>query len=179
MQAVKKADNSLVCVPAFANIAKTVNLKCAYSNPATGTLPVRVGGTALNAAGNAAAACDATGANVSLNFDATGTATPSLQYADVGQMNLTASYTGTAGSLDAGLSMTGSTSFIAAPASFAFSGITAGPIKAGNPFSVTVSALNNAGVVTPNFGKETTAEGVTLTPSLVTPAGGCQFCDKQ
>jgi MSHA biogenesis protein MshQ len=169
VQAVKKADNSLVCVPAFANVAKTVNLKCAYSNPATGTLPVRVGGTALNAAANTAAACDATGANVSLNFDATGTATPSLQYADVGQMNLTASYTGIAGSPDAGLSMTGATSFIAAPASFAFSGVTAGSIKAGNPFSVTVSALNNAGAVTPNFGKETPAAGVTLTSSLVTP----------
>jgi MSHA biogenesis protein MshQ len=169
VQAVKKADNSLVCVPAFANTAKTVNLKCAYSNPATGTLPVRVGGTALNATASTAAACDASGANVSLNFDATGTATPSLQYADVGQMNLTASYTGIAGSPDAGLSMIGATSFIAAPASFAFSGVTAGSIKSGNPFSLTVSALNNAGAVTPNFGKEIPAEGVTLTSSLVTP----------
>ena len=169
VQAVKKSDNSLVCVPAFASIAKTVNLKCTYNNPATGTLPLRVDGVALNAAANAAAACDATGANVSLNFDATGTATPSLQYADVGLMNLSASYTGTVGSPDEGLSMTGAASFITAPASFAFSGVTAGPIKAGNPFSVTVSALNNAGAVTPNYGKEAPAQGVTLTSSLVTP----------
>jgi len=173
VQAVKKADNSLTCVPAFASTSKSVNLKCAYSNPGSGTLPVRIGGTPLplNAAANAASACDGTGANVTLSFDATGTATLALQYADVGKMNVSAAYTGTAGSLDAGLSMIGTGSFIAAPASFAFSGITAGPIKAGNPFSATVSALNSAGAVTPNFGKESIPgpEGVTLTSTLVTP----------
>ncbi len=172
VQAVKKSDNSLVCVPAFASIAKTVNLQCAYSNPVTGTLPVRVGGTALNAAANTTAACDATGANVSLNFDATGTATPSLQYADVGQMNLTASYTGTAGSPDAGLSMIGATSFISAPSSFGFSAVTAGTIKAGDPFSATVTARNAAGNATPNFGKESSPEGVTMGSNLVSPVGG-------
>ena len=93
VQAVKKADNSLACVPAFANTSKSVNLKCAYSNPATGTLPVRVGGAALNASGSATAACDGAGANITLTFDATGTATPTLQYADVGQMNVSAAYT--------------------------------------------------------------------------------------
>lgn len=169
VQAVKKADNSLACVPAFASTSKTVNLKCTYSNPATGTLPVRIGGTVLNAAADTAAACDGAGANVTLSFDATGTATPALQYADVGKMNVSAAYTGIAGSLDASLSMTGTGSFIAAPASFGFSAITGGPIKAGNSFSATVSALNNSGAVTPNFGKDTTAEGVTLTSTLVTP----------
>jgi len=172
VQAVKKADNSLSCVPAFANISKTVNLKCAYSNPVTGTLPVRLGGTALNATANAAAACDGTGANVSLSFNASGIATPILQYADVGQMNVSANYTGSTGALDAGLVMAGTGSFIAAPASFAFSGITAGPIKAGNNFTATVTAKNSIGGTTPNFGKETTAEGVTLTSNLVTPVGG-------
>jgi len=172
VQAVKKADNSLACVPAFASTSKTVNLKCAYSNPATGTLPVRVGGTALNATASTGSACDGTGANVVLSFDASGIATPALQYADVGQMNVSAAYTGTAGALDAGLSMIGTGSFIAAPASFGFSAITGGPIKAGNSFSATVSALNNSGAVTPNFGKETTAEGVTLTSNLVNPVGG-------
>jgi hypothetical protein len=36
-------------------------------------------------------------------------------------------------------------------------------MKAGNPFSLTVTALNSAGVATPNFGRESTPEGVTLT----------------
>jgi len=172
VQAVKKADNSLQCVPAFASVPKTVNLKCAYVNPASGTLPVRVGGTALNAGNNAAAACDGSGANVSLNFDASGIATPSLQYADVGEMQINAAFTGTAGSLDAGLSMAGSGNFIAAPASFSITGITAGQIKAGNDFSATITALNAAGNAAPNFGQESAAEGVTLTSVLVSPLGG-------
>ncbi len=112
------------------------------------------GTTALNASGSAAAACDGTGANVTLTFDATGTATPTLQYADVGQMNVSAAYTGIPGSLDAGLSMTGTGSFIVAPYSFSFSGLPAGPIKAGNAFSATVTALNALGNATPNFGRE-------------------------
>jgi MSHA biogenesis protein MshQ len=174
VQAVKKADNSLACVPAFASTSKSVNLKCAYSNPATGTLPVRVSGTPLNATASSTAACDGAGANVTLNFDATGTATPTLQYADVGQMSISAAYTGIPGSLDAGLSMTGTGTFIAAPASFSFSGLPAGPIKAGNPFSATVTALNALGNATPNFGKETSPgpAGVTLTSTLVSPVGG-------
>ncbi len=172
ISAVRKADNALNCVPAFANVSRTVNLKCAYANPTTGTLSARVAGIALNAGNNATAACDATGQSPSLTFNASGTATTTLQYADVGQMTLNATYTGSTGTGDAGLVMTGSGSFIAAPASFAFSGITAGPIKAGNNFSATVTAANAADNATPNFGKENSPEGVTLTSTLVTPAGG-------
>lgn len=168
VQAVKKADNSLVCVPAFANAARTVNLKCSYVNPASGTLPARVGGAALNAANNAAAACDAGGANISLNFDASGIATPSLYYADVGVVQIDASYAGAG--LEAGLSMTGAATFIAAPASFALTA-DAGPVKAGNPFSATVTALNALDNATPNFGKESAAEGVTLGHALAMGAG--------
>jgi MSHA biogenesis protein MshQ len=172
VQAVRKSDNSLQCVPAFASVAKTVNLKCAYANPSSGTLPVRIAGVALNAATDTAAACDGSGANVQLNFDASGIAAPSLQYADVGEMQVSAGYTGTAGSLDAGLSMAGSGSFIVAPAAFSVTGVTAGPIKAGNDFSATVTALNASGNATPNFGNESPSEGVTLVPTLVSPVGG-------
>jgi hypothetical protein len=169
VQAVKKADNSSACVAAFTG-AKTVNLECAYVNPTTGTKPVRVGGTALNAAANVAGACDTSGRGVSLNFDASGTATPDLEYADVGEVSVTATYTGTAGSLEAGLNMNGSGSFIAAPVSFSFSNITAGPIRAGREFSATVTSLNAAGAATPNFGRESAAEGVTLASTLVIPS---------
>ena len=172
VQAVKKADSSLACVPAFAGTSKTVNLMCSYTNPVTGTLPVRVAGAALNATNSPAAACDAGGANVSLTFDASGIATPQLQYADVGQMSIAASFTGTAGALDAGLIMTGSGTFITAPSSFAFSAVTAGTIKAGDPFSATVTARNAAGNATPNFGQESSPEGVTLGNNLVSPLAG-------
>lgn len=171
IKAVKKSDNSLACVPGMTG-SKTVNLKCVYADPATGTLPVRIAGSALNATANAATQCDAIGRNVSLTFDATGVATPTLQYADVGKMTINASFAGTAGTLDAGLSLTGGGTFIAAPASFAFSSVTGGLIKAGSAFSATVTAQNSAGATTPNFGKEVAAEGVTLTPNLVAPVGG-------
>lgn len=171
--------NPLVCAPGMTG-AKTVNLKCAYSNPVSGTQAVLVAGTALNATNAAASACDAGGANVSLTFDTTGVATPTLQYADAGQMTISASFAGTAGTVDAGLAMSGTGSFIAAPASFSITNVTTGSIKAGNNFSATVSALNANGNVTPNFGKENlhlTApnnipEGVTLSSTLVGPAGG-------
>ncbi len=173
ISAVRKANNALNCVPAFANVSRAVNLKCAYANPITGTLPARVAGSALNTTNNANAACDATGQSLSLSFNASGTAATTLQYADVGQMSLNATYTGSAGTGDVGLVMTGSGSFIAAPASFAFSAITAAPIKAGTNFNATVTVRNAAAtpVAAPNFGKETAPEGVTLSFSKYQPTG--------
>ena len=170
VSAVRKSDSAAVCVPAFASVSKSVTFSCAYQNPTTGTLPARVGGTALNAAGSAASACDAGGRAVSLAFNASGVASTTVQYADVGQLQLTARYTGT-GASDAGLVMTGSDNFIAAPASFAFSAITAGPIKAGTSFAATVTARNNAGAATPNFGREITAQSATLAFTRAQPTG--------
>ena len=44
---------------------------------------------------------------------------------------------------------------------------------AGEPFTVVVQALGASGVITPNFGQESSAEGITLTTkSLVMPIGG-------
>lgn len=160
VNAVKQADNSLACAPAFASTSKTINFGCAYTDPATGTLPVVVGGGSIS--------CGST-SGVSLNFNASGVATTTVRYADVGQMTLTASYAGSSGS-EAGLVMTGTDTFIAAPASFTVA--PTGPYAAGNPFSVTVTAKNATGGTTPNFGKESTTENVVLTQTLVGPAGG-------
>jgi MSHA biogenesis protein MshQ len=159
VSAVKQADNSLACTPAFVG-AKTINFGCAYSNPATGTLPVVVGGSNITC-GSAS--------GVSLTFNASGVASTTVRYADVGQMSLSASYTGSSGS-EAGLLMSGSDTFIAAPASLAVT--PAGPYVAGNNFSVTVAAKNTSGNTTPNFGKESTTENVTLGHTLTGPAGG-------
>ncbi len=171
VSAVKKADNSLACTPAFANVSRSINFSCSYSNPGSGTRTVRVAGTAVNAAGNANIACDASGRSLSLAFNASGTASTTLQYADVGQLALTGRYTGSAGTSDTGLVMSGSASFIAAPASFAFSGVTAGTIRAGNAFSATVTARNNSGATTTNFGRESPAEAVQLGFSRYQPTG--------
>jgi len=160
VSAVKQADNSLACTPAFASTSKTINFGCGYSDPATGTLPVTVGSSSIT--------CGST-SSVSLSFGATGTATTTVRYADVGQMNLTASYNGSSGS-ETGLFMTGGDPFIVAPSSFTV--VPSGPYVAGTPFSVTVTAKNALGGTTANFGKESSTENVSLTHTLTLPAGG-------
>jgi MSHA biogenesis protein MshQ len=166
VSAVKAADNSLACVPAFASVAKSVTFNCSYTNPASGTLPIRVNGTALNAVGNAASACDVSGKVVSLSFGSTGVASTTVQYADAGSVGLTATYIGSG--IDAGLTMTGSDTFVAAPKDFSFGAITTSPIKAGSSFNATLTARNNANVATPNFINQTVA----ITSSNPQPALG-------
>jgi MSHA biogenesis protein MshQ len=168
--AVRKADNAAVCVPAFANVSRSVNFTCSYQDPASGTRPVRVGSQALNSGNNAAAACDGSGQAVSLAFNASGVATATLAYADAGQVRIDARYNGTS-SGEVGLVMNGNDAFIAAPSSFGFSAITAAPIRAGTAFAATVSALNAAGAVTPNFGRETAPATATLSFARREPTG--------
>jgi MSHA biogenesis protein MshQ len=167
--AVRKSDSGVACVPAFAGVSKSITFSCGYANPASGTLPVRVAGSALNASGNAAAACDAGGRAVTLAFNAAGVASATVQYADVGSVTLAARYSGSGS--DAGLMLEGSDGFVAAPASFGFSGISAGPIKAGSAFGATVTARNSVGNATPNFGREAVAEGATLAFTRRQPSG--------
>lgn len=165
VKAVKKSDNSAACVPAYASTSRSLTFTCTYTNPASGTLPVRVGGRALNSGNSSTAACDTTGQAVSLAFDSAGVATTPVLYADVGRVTLAAQET------TAGVTMTGSDVFVAAPARFAFSGIPAAPLKAGVSFGATLTAQNSANAATPNFGQETTAEGATLSFSKVSPTG--------
>ena len=168
--AVKKADGSASCTPAFASVSRSINFKCSYTNPASGNWAVRVGGSALNAVNSATAACDATGRTLGLSFDSTGKASTTVQYADVGQMALTATYTGSAATGDSGLVMSGTDSFIAAPYYFSLTGVS-GALVAGNTFSATVSAANYSNTATPNFGRESTPEGVSLGFVRTSPQG--------
>lgn len=169
VSAVQSSNNATACTPAFASVSKNVTFKCSYTNPTSGTLSPSIGGSAINAANSTASACDATGRSVSLAFDANGTATAALRYADVGKITLTGTYTGSGS--DAGLSMTGTDTFIAAPYYFSVDGITAGNLTAGGTFSATVTARNKSGTNTPNFGRETTPEGVTLSFVRAKPTG--------
>ncbi|GCL62216.1 LamG domain-containing protein [Pseudaquabacterium pictum] len=171
VSAVRRSDGSTICTPAFASTSKAVTFTCGYTNPATGTLPVRVGGAALNSGNNAAAACDSTGRAVTLAFNANGVASTTVQYADVGQLLLSARYAGAAGSSEAGLVMTGSDSFIAAPSTLTVSGVTSGPIRAGSAFAATATARNSAGNATPNFGRETSAETLYVGWTRIQPTG--------
>ena len=169
--------NPRACVPLFANQNKTLQLRCNYANPGTGTLPARMqdkDGTYKPLAANAGSACSATGAPVQLAFDADGLATPNMLYADAGALGLTATYAPTSGS-DSGLTMTGSGTVIVGPLRFVFSAI-ATPQRAGlaalpvaPATRISVSAVNVANAVTANFGRETTAQTVLLGSSLVAP----------
>ena len=179
ISAVRTDTNTLACTPAFASVSKTVAFNCAYLNPASGTVSVNVGaspGTALACGAGAAGSSS----NVALAFGATGIASLPLTYADVGQVRLNASYTGSGP--DAGLSMTGSATFIASPTAFAVAipslptppadATSAAFTKAGQSFTATVTAVNSSGAPTPNFGRESTPETATMSNLLLAPTGG-------
>ena len=173
ISAVRKSDRATAtaCVPAFANVSKAVNFSCSYLNPASGTWAARLRGVALNAANSPGAACDAGGRTLALDFNASGVASVAVAYADVGQLQLNARYVGAAGSSEAGLVMSGTDSFISAPASFGFSAISSAPLRAGAAFGASVTARNRNGATTPNFGRELPAQRATLGFARVQPSG--------
>jgi hypothetical protein len=137
---------------------------------------------------------------VDMTFDANGNAPFTFNYSDVGLVALHASMPAR-GALLAPLSGS-SNAYVVKPAGFVLSAIkcttidavhcaagalampTAGDnpaavnatgatfIRAGDPFSVTVTAINAGGTATPNFGKESTAESVKLTTTLSSPLNG-------
>lgn len=162
------------CGSTFANTGRTITLSTAYMNPTSGTQQATA--TYLTNSGTTAsvvlASTPTTLSNV--KFDATATAADlKISYPDVGQLQLNASYTGSSATGDAGVSMTGSTSFIAAPASFTISPITAAPLIAGKNFAATVTAKNNCATptTTPNFGREIAPENVTISHIRNQPTG--------
>lgn len=140
IEAVETAPGTGRCVPAYQNVTRAVNLYSSYANPATGTQVVTASTGVVSTA--------APGTAHNLAFDVNGTATITLSYPDAGQLALTAGDTAPTGA-----AMTGSGSFVVAPASFVFSAIPAAPLTAGQPFNATVTAMNACGTpaATPNF----------------------------
>ena len=171
ISAVQASGDQQACVPLFANKNKDLTLACGYSNPASGTLPVFIKGTGgfIALAANNSSACSALGKTVNLAFNGQGVAKATMSYADVGKVNLKATYTGSSASGDTGLSMTGNADVIVVPDAFSVVAI-ANPQRAGAPVTVSMSALNSAGAVTPNFGNEKPSETALPTlASLVRP----------
>ena len=171
IRAVRADDESQACLPAFSNVSREIRLWSRFDNPSTGQASVIVNGTTLPHT--------EPGAATLLNFDSQGSAPLSLVYADVGSKRLQARFEGSGD--EAGLVMLGAGEFIARPAGFVLqvsdnpaAGSAAGPVfkAAGQPFSMVVFALNAANQVTPNFGRETPAEGVVLSQELIAPAIG-------
>lgn len=171
ISAVQASGDQQACVPLFANKNKDLTLACGYSNPASGTLPVFIKGTGgfIALAASNSSACSALGKTVNLAFNGQGVAKATMSYADVGKVNLKATYTGSSASGDTGLSMTGNADVIVVPDAFSVVAI-ANPQRAGAPVTVSMSALNSAGAVTPNFGNEKPSETALPTlASLVRP----------
>jgi len=160
VSAVRQSDSSLACTPAFANVTRVLTLGCAYANPSTGSRAVRVATRALNASNDPNAACGSF--NVGLAFDAQGRATADLQYADAGRVTLTAQYSGTAAEENLGLSLSGSTQFVAVPQDFNVQRSDASALVAGDPFGAVATARNGASATTANFGNEGGGERPTL-----------------
>ena len=180
---VSASDPSLPCASAPVNVARTVLFHCSYVDPSSGTLPVRLGSNVPLAAGPDQPCSDSSVA-ITLNFNASGVASTTLIYADAGKLRLEASYQSTSGN-----TFTGSSRFIVSPVRFSVDRIaqSAAPgrinpvaadaygapfIGAGNAFSASVTALNQAGSPTPNFGQEALPQNVLLTATLVVPAAG-------
>ena len=165
------ATNPAVCTPAIVSSTTSVNMGYTCNNPLTCQAASDL--ATINATPIAAGSPNANPTQfstpVSLTFDANGSAPITARFDDVGRITLNANKTITPTGGTA-VTMTGSSNaFVVAPDYFGFSAVTAGPIKAGTAFSATVTAYNKLGSATGNFGKETAAQGVTLTSTLVTP----------
>ncbi|HEV6968592.1 DUF6701 domain-containing protein [Roseateles sp.] len=199
LRAVKTNTTTKACEAALSGTT-TVNWGVQCNDPTTcsaGNKMTLTGSSAVAVAGNANGSSAASTA-VSMSFDANGNAPFSFSYADVGRVTLLASKAA-GGSLLTALSGS-SNAFVVKPAGLVLSAIRCtnfaagacattaipspgnnpGPssaggsafLPAGKPFSATVTAVDASGNATPNFGRETTPEGVTLTATLVQPAGG-------
>ncbi|OYT96195.1 MAG: hypothetical protein CFE49_08665 [Pseudomonas sp. PGPPP3] len=189
ISAVRKSDDALQCVPAFANVTRSVSFTSAYANPTSGTQPVVVNASDVRA----------TPVSVNLNFDSTGTAPLTVRYDDAGLLNLSARYSGNADNGDEGLVLNGADQFVSKPYGLLLetnttSGCTAGincpPYeegspsavrRAGDPFTLRIKAvrwqsdgeaLTAAALAdnppTPNF----QMGDITLTSAVVAPSDG-------
>ncbi len=185
LRAIQTNTTTKACEAALSG-STSVNWAAQCNNPGTcssGNKMTLTGSSATAIASNPNSGVSSTTA-VTMAFDANGNAPFSFNYADVGQVTLWASKTVNSASLSGS-----SNAFVVKPASFSIAAVqqAASPnlanpaassaagakfVKAGESFSVTVTALTSGGVATPNFGRETSPEGVLLTPSLVLPSGG-------
>ena len=160
--------------------AKTIRFYSTYVNPTSGTLSMKINGTTIaNSSGG-------TQTTQSITFT-NGVATVTATYPDAGKMSLNVQDTSTGGPSGA------SGNFVVIPAQFAISipnntaSQTTSPIsstvsaclsdavftKAGDAFTVNIQPQNSAGAVTPNFGNETSPEGILLTSgALLAPNPG-------
>lgn len=175
------------CDASYANQAKPLKFSLAYLDPSTGTkggvvaaLPpadvgTDVGANCSNSANVSTSVPNSAQISPTFNSAVKPAARFSFCYQDVGKATLNVQD-------DAG-TITGTDVFIAKPYAFTFGSFSpANPgasdangsafVAAGSAFAATVTAVTKQNTAAPNFGQETTPEGVTLTALLVAPSGG-------
>lgn len=183
LRAVQTNTDTMACETRVVG-TRTVQLAYECMNPSTcssgQTFTVNGGAISANNSGSVS-----TYANVSLTFDAAGTASIPLNFTDVGQVRLYANLALAASGNDPAVTLTGSSSpFVVRPYTLAVSAVTGNPgttnagtgfMASGDDFSVYVEARNALGNRTPNFGNEATSErnNVELEiAQLIYPVGG-------
>ncbi len=185
LRAVQTGTTTAACVAALTG-ANTVNWAYECNNPGTcsagNLMNVDAGTPTTIQRNNNAGVVGYT--PVSMSFDAGGNAPFTFTFSDVGQTTLWASKTLNSATLSGA-----SNAFVTRPAGFTIAGIaqTASPnlanpaaasaagarfVKAGEGFSATLTARTSGGAATPNYGQESSPEGVLLTRTLVLPGGG-------
>jgi hypothetical protein len=182
LSAVRKDDNSQQCVPQFANVSRNVAFWSDYIDPGAGgrpvSWPVQINNTDVGRT-------EATRQSLSLDFNAQGQASFNLNYADAGQLQLNARYTGSAATQDNGLVMNGADQFKRRPAGLciqtggecAAADASCGVFRrAAENFDLTISAHAFAqdstdicqNPVTPNF----SLNNIAVTHQLLAPVNG-------
>lgn len=179
--AVRQSDVTQQCVPQFANVSRNVNFWSSYLDPGPSgrpvSLPVQVNSS--NIGQNETSATP-----LALNFNSNGEAIIAVNYADAGQVQLNARYSGSTASNDNGLILDGADPFIRRPAGLCIrndghcpAADASCPVfkRAGEPFTLTISAHAWQGgstdicanPVTPNFQHS----NISLSHTLLAPAG--------
>lgn len=156
VSAVRADDTSQRCVPAFANVTRTLSLWSTYASPAApaNPQPLAVNGTPVATA--------SPGTAFNLAFDANGETPISVAYQEAGRLQLDARYTGSGA--DAGLVMVGNDSFVYRPHGFFLGATTDGVTalgnttdsgdprwRAGEDFQLQVRAQCQDGTITQNY----------------------------
>lgn len=169
VNALRSVENGARCAAAFATTEKSVMFTCTSTSHSSLTGSVALQG---NGTGAAMGVCNGVAKSHTLKFDSNGQASMNLSYANAGETSIAASYTGTGA--EAGLSMSGSDSFITVPKTLSM--VATGPFVAGNagvtsPATLTITALNNDDQVMTAFGNEISPAGVTVSLAGQSPTG--------
>ncbi len=188
LRAVRTSTTTKACEAALTG-ANTVNFGNECNNPTTcsGSNLMSVnGGTPTTIARNNNGSVTSF-TSVPMTFDANGNAQFTFNYGDVGQVTLWANKTVNSAPLTISLN----NAFVVRPGGFVLASNsikqTAAPqtlnpasldatdlnkfVRAGEAFSVTVTATTSGGATTPNYGRETAPESVKLTAALVPGLG--------